>query len=370
MSSLAAYDPRHSLNAICPYFTMFPLEFPFRALRRVPDVKSVVDPFCGRGTTLYAARATRRKSFGVDSSPVAVAISKAKLATTSRDAVLELARNLLENSNCAARPRGHFWQLAYEPSVLKNICVLRQGLSIEATPEAAVLRAIVMGILHGPITDVGSYLSNQMQRTFAPKPDYAIRFWNKRNMQAPKVDVLAAIERKARLVFRSSAFDFQDNSSDSVIEGDASNSSTWKHAPANIDMVITSPPYYGMRTYVPDQWLRNWFVGGPETVEYSEKGSVPSSSPVDFAKVLAKVWDQIGARADGDLHMFVRFGVLPSRKLNARKLLFQSFEESRFAWKRVYTKCASTASSGRRQAAQMRGLNPAEIEFDAHLRLI
>jgi hypothetical protein len=26
--------------------------------------------------------------------------------------------------------------------------------------------------------------------------------------------------------------------------------------------IITSPPHYGMRTYLPDQWLRNWFLGG------------------------------------------------------------------------------------------------------------
>ena len=227
-----------------------------------------------------------------------------------------------------------------------------------------------MGILHGPITRAGSYLSNQMPRTFAPKSDYAIRFWKKHSMQAPKVDVLAAIKRKANLVFRSPAFDFEDNNLDSVIHGDASVASTWSYAPDKIDMVITSPPYYGMQTYVPDQWLRNWFVGGPETVEYRDKRCISSSIPDDFAKTLAKVWNQIALRVDGELHMFVRFGVLPSRKLNARTLLFQSFEESRFAWKRVYTKCASIAPSGRRQAEQMHGLNPAETEFDAHVRLV
>ena len=25
-----AYDAQHALNAVCPYFTMFPLEFPMR----------------------------------------------------------------------------------------------------------------------------------------------------------------------------------------------------------------------------------------------------------------------------------------------------------------------------------------------------
>ena len=43
------------------------------------------------------------------------------------------------------------------------------------------------------------------------------------------------------------------------------------------DWVITSPPYYGMRTYIPDQWLRNWFVGGPDAVDYTNRDQVVHS---------------------------------------------------------------------------------------------
>ena len=34
-------------------------------------------------------------------------------------------------------------------------------------------------------------------------------------------------------------------------------------------LIVTSPPYYGLRTYVSDQWLRNWFLGGADRVDYS-----------------------------------------------------------------------------------------------------
>ena len=57
-----AYDPRHALNAVCPYFTMFPLEFPLAVLRSAPRNALVADPFCGRGTTIYAARYLGLKS--------------------------------------------------------------------------------------------------------------------------------------------------------------------------------------------------------------------------------------------------------------------------------------------------------------------
>ena len=55
---------------------MFPLEFPLKHLKKYKRETSIVlDPFCGRGTTLYAARKLGIKAYGIDSSPVAVAIA-------------------------------------------------------------------------------------------------------------------------------------------------------------------------------------------------------------------------------------------------------------------------------------------------------
>jgi hypothetical protein len=84
----------HELNAICPYFTMFPLEFPLQILRRHSKQRErVLDPFCGRGTTNFAARLTGLYSVGIDISPVAQAITAAKLMSTSAEAIeKELAR--------------------------------------------------------------------------------------------------------------------------------------------------------------------------------------------------------------------------------------------------------------------------------------
>jgi hypothetical protein len=43
------------LNGICPYYTMYPLDFPLTALKRASNYDWVYDPFCGRGTTNFAA---------------------------------------------------------------------------------------------------------------------------------------------------------------------------------------------------------------------------------------------------------------------------------------------------------------------------
>lgn len=81
------------LNTACPYFTMFPLSFPLDVLRAAAPTDRVLDPFCGRGTTLFAARTLGLYSAGVDASPVAAAIAASKVAEVTVDEVLaELGR--------------------------------------------------------------------------------------------------------------------------------------------------------------------------------------------------------------------------------------------------------------------------------------
>ena len=55
------------LNAICPYFTMFPLDFPLGILKvHAKPGARVLDPFCGRGTTNFAARLLGLDTIGID----------------------------------------------------------------------------------------------------------------------------------------------------------------------------------------------------------------------------------------------------------------------------------------------------------------
>ena len=123
-----AYNKENALNAICPYFTMFPLEYPNRVLKRHLKEKPVVlDPFCGRGTTLFSARKFGFSAWGIDSSPVAVAIAKAKLASCDIEAPLELAAELIADVEPADLPDTPFFRSAYHRSTLRDICALREA---------------------------------------------------------------------------------------------------------------------------------------------------------------------------------------------------------------------------------------------------
>ncbi len=360
-------SPRHALNAICPYFTMFPLEFPKSILeRRAREAKLVLDPFVGRGTALYAARQRGVRAVGIDSSPVAVAISRAKLAAFSVEEPLALARRILHDHGEFELPEGDFWGHAFHRETLRDLCCLRDGLIREEESDAGVvLRAAILGVLHGPRTKVGSYLSNQMQRTFSPKPSYAVRFWRQRGLKPIRANVLAAVERKLRRIaagwYLVSKTGWRD-----VHLGDSSDSACYDAVPSGVDTVITSPPYYGMRTYIADQWLRHWFLGGPDYVEYTNSNDLPSSSQDDFSAALGRTWTNVSKLARGEMRLFVRFGAIPSRVVNPRSLLLSSLEASAASWRVVSIRHARNAAAGRRQVSQMRSSVKPVDELDLH----
>ena len=161
-----------ALNAVCPYYTMFPLEFPLGVFTRRSRPKQwVLDPFCGRGTTTFAARLLRLPSVGLDSNPLAAALAAAKVPRVSARQVLATARYILhQRLEPLDVPRGAFWRHAYNPTTLRQLCRLREGLleSSCATDARIVLRAILLGALHGPLSQNGtSYFSNQCPRTYA-----------------------------------------------------------------------------------------------------------------------------------------------------------------------------------------------------------
>ena len=176
-----------ALNTICPYYTMYPLDFPLRLLQKKSQPKEwVLDPFCGRGTTNFAARLLGLPSIGIDgidSSPIAVAIATAKLVRVSAISVVKAATTVLsEVEEPRDVPKNEFWHWAFHEDTLKELCRLREALMTNCGgPERIILRAIILGALHGPVSkSKPSYFSNQSPRTFAPKPAYAVRFWKYR----------------------------------------------------------------------------------------------------------------------------------------------------------------------------------------------
>jgi len=337
------------LHVVCPYYTMFPIEFPQRQLKRASRGTWVLDPFCGRGTTLFAARLAGLPCVGIDSSPVAAAIAEAKLAwALPSDVVAELEHLLLNEPGPQEVPSGEFWELCFHPDTLQALCKVREALLRDcSTAPRKLLRVLLLGRLHGPLRKgEPTYLSNQMPRTYASKPKYAVAFWKRNALTPPQVDLVTFVSRLAGRYFA----EIPPQVEGQVYHGDA------RTAPL-LDLgglyswTITSPPYYGMRTYIPDQWLRNWFLGGPATVAYEFSGQLSHKSPETFSKELASVWSRIAEASMPGARLVIRFGGLRDRRASPRELLLESLRLSG-RWRLQTIVHAGVPTRASRQASQ------------------
>jgi len=371
MTTTLAYKKEYAFNAICPYYTMFPLEFPMHLLRKHKEQQpTVYDPFCGRGTTIYAARKLGLRSYGLDTSPIATAIAQAKLASAEIENVIALAERLVAKAPSDV-PKSQFFKRAFSKETLLQICSLREGLLHEKklSAESAILRAAALGCLHGPLPNgsgTPSYFSNQMPRTFSSKPDYSLRYWIARDMFPPEVSVVDVLTKKLKRI--TDLKTESPSSFENVKCLDARKATSFSRIKGPI-VAVTSPPYYGMRTYVQDQWLRMWFLGGKEVINYENQNQLCHSGHERFITDLAKVWGNIGKRAQDEAHLYVRFGSIPSAKSDARKILKASLEEAG-QWKLVSVRNAKTSNSGKRQADHMGRESIPSVEFDFHAVLI
>ncbi|EGW52491.1 hypothetical protein HMPREF1022_00552 [Desulfovibrio sp. 6_1_46AFAA] len=340
--------PDAALNGLCPYFTMFPLDFPFKILaRRARKGSLVLDPFCGRGTTNFAARLLGLDSLAVDSSPVATAITAAKLVAVTAEEIVGEAQKILEESGNSDIPQGEFWEWAFHCDVLRSVCILRDSFLKDCTTGPRIaLRGLILGALHGPRQKTfASYLSNQCPRTYAPKPAYSVRFWKEKQLTPQRVDVIGVISRRAKRYYSELPTVFSEVRLSDSRKGHSFSLGT---VSSGFNWIITSPPYYGMRTYIPDQWLRNWFVGGADTVDYSNDRQIAHSTPEIFVDNLHRVWQNAAEASNPEARLVIRFGGISDRKANPLELIKQSLIDS--GWRLSAIRRAGTSEEGKRQA--------------------
>jgi hypothetical protein len=118
------------------------------------------------------------------------------------------------------------------------------------------------------------------------------------------------------------------------------------------DWVVTSPPYYGMYTYLPDQWLRNWFLGGPPAVDYDARSQLSQGGIEGFTAGLADVWKWTAARCSPNATLGIRFGALPSLRVDPEQLLRESLHLTGAGWNIREIRDAGKPNKQARQAAQ------------------
>lgn len=304
---------RHRFHSLCPYFAVFPESFAAHWITKLTAPgDTVLDPFSGRGTTAFQALLMERNAISCDVNPVAFCITRAKTqAPANSTEIITRINRLAAQFNAddweASRSQlPGFFRVAYAPQTLRQILYLRTKLKWKHSRTDAFIGAVALGALHGESDRGKNYLSNQMPRTIATKPDYSIRFWKERNKTAPHRDVFAVLRRLVSFRYAT------DPPSRTALVFQSDMRRLPEMCPISrgrVRLVITSPPYLDMTRYVEDQWLRLWFLGGEPRPVYRHHGHDDRpTNQKGWWKFMAEAWKTIGLMVGPRGHVVFRLG--------------------------------------------------------------
>lgn len=256
---------KEPLHAMCSYLGCFPPRVPRRILHTwVPEGATVLDPFCGSGTTLVESVLRGNPCIGIDRNPLAIALSLAKIQRVTCDDVLErlfeIARAYPGSFNTEGVPENV--RLIFHPKTVAQLTYLRGILDL-SRPEDLFLRGALLGIMHGKHRKDGGtiYLSIDMPNTFSMSPEYVRNFVRTRNLHQPPVDVFSKLRERVKRLLRKGPLPARTTAQ--VLEGDATKLPALLQAVgvAKVNAIVTSPPYLGVLRYGTFNWIRLWFLG-------------------------------------------------------------------------------------------------------------
>ena len=357
---------RHRLHSICPYFAMFPEILVKKNLIWSEPGDVVLDPFCGRGTTILESLLADRAALGCDVNPVAVCLSRAKAFPPSESRVLARLQDISEQKGgdlLDVYPE--FFRWCFEMSTFKEIIKLKNNLNWRENAEDCFIAAVTLGVLHGESHKTSNCLSNRMPRTISTKPKYSVNWWKEKNEYPPKRDVFRIVRDMIEYRYYSEAPERQGR----VEECDARNvSDCFSEYRGQVRMVITSPPYLNTTSFAEDQWLRLWFLGGPDRPEPQQYKDDRYHDPQKYWKFLSETWSGMESLLAPKADIVVRIG---GKRFSADEVtegLMESFDRG---FSRPFSmKGKTTSESERSQSSVFRpGGGGRFVEYDFHIRI-
>ena len=235
----------------------------------------VLDPFCGSGTTGVEAVRLGRRFIGIDTNPVALLISRAKLSFPDPaemkfyvDKILRVSAGMFGETDTPDHPRKTellAWYHSETFETLNRILVLI--LEINSAVVKDCLLAVFSGILKG-CSSQGRHWGWVCDNV-RPKPNEIL---NK--------DAIVAFASAAQDFIKFSCSSYESSQVHSgastrddlrarseILSGDCVGELNGM-ADESIDFIVTSPPYYGVVDYVKSQRLSYLWFDKAELAEF------------------------------------------------------------------------------------------------------
>ena len=252
-----------------PYYAMFPTSFADFVVSEYSNVgDTILDPFAGRGTSIFSSVIAGRKAIGMELNPVGWIYSQTKLSPSPKEKVLARIKRIearadFHRKDAYALPL--FFRRCFSLEVRSFLLAARSGLQWQTDPVDRTVMGFLLTHLHGKITDS---LSNQMRQTKSMAPNYAVEWWSKNNYQAPEIDIEEFFEKKLQWRYAKGV---PKGARGTVLLGDSVEltrtirGKLGDYGVSRPALIFTSPPYFGITNYHYDQWIRLWLLGGCAT---------------------------------------------------------------------------------------------------------
>jgi hypothetical protein len=352
---------------MCPYFAMFPETFVQKYLVWTKPGEIIFDPFSGRGTTVFESLLHGRIAFGCDVNAVAICISNAKANPPTRNEALARLKELqsLHHRSRANTKANAFFSMCFSDLTFSQLVFLRKKLNWRRNRADRFIAALALGSLHGESHRSPRYFSNRMPRTISTKPDYSIRWWQERHLSPPNRDVFAILREMIDYRFESEV----PKRRGLVKDVDARRAiNAFPDYEGRVSMVITSPPYLDTTNFEEDQWLRLWFLGGPERPVTRKNGDDRHHAEEKYWDFLTEAWAGVGPLMKRNAHIVVRIGGKRLTRKDFNENLVHSIEDG-FERKISLIESRSSAIRG----GQLRAFHPGKPgqseEHDFHFVL-
>lgn len=288
------------LHRICSYLAMFPPNVASYFIDRfTQEGDTVLDPFCGRGTTPLEAVLQNRRAIGTDLNPLAIRLTKGKVhAPTDAKGMVrilrrvgELEKEYEETKDKYEADAQRIWRKGpTEPSVgvvfskptLQQLLFLREKLVTTVSDDEQLdgfLICIILGAMHGQ-TD--SYFSVSMPNTFSMSPNYIQSYVKEKKLEYHNRNVFSIVRERAAAALYSVN---EMNPNNPIIKKCDAKKIGDEISGEQVKMLFSSPPYLKVIKYGLFNWIRLWFLDiSHKQVDESLSDNLALNAYIDFMR--------------------------------------------------------------------------------------
>lgn len=315
-------------SGVGPYYAMFPVAFADEVVREYTEEgDTILDPFAGRGTSIFSAATQGRCGIGIELNPVGWIYARTKLAPASKGRVLKRFEELgsyAANYADAARALPRFFHRCFNRDVRRFLLAARSELNWRQDRVDRTAMALLLVNLHGKRD---ASLSNQMRQTKSMSPDYSIEWWDERGMDPPEVDPVEFMNDRLEWRYAKGIPKLRGSH---VYFGDSLDVlprlQRTLNGKAKAKLLFTSPPYFGLTNYHYDQWLRLWLLGGPPNalrVAGRNRGKFEHTRM--YSRLLLTIFRKAARCLREDAVVYVRTGSDKMTRSTTRAALCEAF---------------------------------------------